>query len=78
LDIPVRIVLADDVQDVALLERQSGLSARNVLVLARVVVEEGAEAQAGLADQRLVLVRDQLERDRALSGLLSKRRKRGL
>ena len=62
--------MTDNVEDVSLLEGQPCLSARNVLVVVGVVVEQGPEPQPGLPDQRLVLVGDQLERDRVLSCLL--------
>ena len=61
--------------DVSLLEGQASLLAGDVLVVGGVVVEQGSESNPRLPDLLLALIRDQLECDRRLCGLLQKRTK---
>ena len=47
--IPIWIILADDMQDVSLGKRQSGLLTRNVFVIYRVVIKKCPESDSRLA-----------------------------
>jgi len=67
---PIWIILTDNVKNISFVKGKPGFSARNVFVLRWIVVEESSKPETRLPDQGLVLIRDQLERDRTLSHLL--------
>ena len=69
-ELPVRIVLADNMYDVSPAEIQAGLFARNVAIQRRGEVEERPDADPVLAGHPLALGRHQFERDGPLSFLL--------